>query len=841
MVHLILAAFRRQKMLYLMWLLSLSAAVTGLVTVDVFRASLADTLRRQGRQMLTADVALSSRQRLAEGTAEKFRAELPPDTRFAQLTEMFGMISSGRESRLGLLRAISDDYPLIGDLEVDGVAQLGDKLGEAPSVWVASDVLPLLGVKSGATIKVGGAEFKITGIVGKDSSQTFRFGAMAPRVYIHKKYLEKTGLIQFGSTFSETWLAELSAPPAPDLKKRLEASFADPAINITVPADLEQGALQVLRQLLDYLGLTGLVTLALGWIGVYYLGRRWLTLEMHGAGLLKCLGLSNAEVRRLLLTKLLLVITAGVALGGLIAWVGANALMPFVRDSMPADFQLVWSWKNSLLLLGVGPFAGLLLLYGPIAHLAAAKPLGLFQERSEGETPSWRGLLPLIALTACLFVALTFLQARSWRVTGAFLITLGVSLVVIAALGYGAVKLVRFLKPAINRLGGWRAHLLAAIWTRRTATSVLLISVSALAGLLSQLLPHLEKTLVGELQSPREVTRPALFMVDIQEEQLEPLKAFLNERGIEVSFYSPFVRARILSVNNSAFERGEVNSWSTREDEAEARFRNRGVNLSYRQELSPSEKIVAGKPWSEIRKDPPEISVEEGYAKRLKLKLGDKLKFDIQGLELEAEIVSLRKINWDSFMPNFFIQFPDGVLNDAPKTWILTVQPKAGMESAAIQSAVTRAFPNITSINVKDALDRVSELVKQLSGGLKMASRLCLALGLLVFLLILTFQLMSARKDARQLSVLGLTSREIWWLQVLSYGGLCLLGTVIGGGLSMVVAWGLISIAFDSVAEFDAVALLQIWLLTIGTALTGVAVLGAREVRRARGLYGDDF
>src|SRR5690606_16003562 len=100
----------------------------------------------------------------------------------------------------------------------------------------------------------------------------------------------------------------------------------------------------------------------------------------------------------------------------------------------------------------------------------------------------------------------------------------------------------------------------------------------------SQLLPHLEKTLVGELKSPEGVERPSLFMVDIQDEQLDPLKEFLQKNGMEILQHSPFIRARILAVNNTDFERGTVNSFSTREEELEARFRNRGVNLSYRSE-----------------------------------------------------------------------------------------------------------------------------------------------------------------------------------------------------------------------------------------------------------------
>ena len=151
-----------------------------------------------------------------------------------------------------------------------------------------------------------------------------------------------------------------------------------------------------------------------------------------------------------------------------------------------------------------------------------------------------------------------------------------------------------------------------------------------------------------------------------------------------------------------------------------------------------------------------------------------------------------------------------------------------------MQTLITKKFPNITSINVAEALDNAAELIGKLSSGLKMASRLSLALGVFVFLMILLFQLISARRDWRQLLVLGLTARQVWTLQVLSYGLLCLLGTIIGAVLSLAVAWGLFRFAFDSRAEFDFVGMVQVWLITWGAALGGLAWLGWREVDRAR-------
>jgi len=830
LLRLILASLQRQKPLYILWVFSLAAAVSGLIIVDVFRHSLTGTLQTQGRKILTADASVSARRMLSEDEIKTITESIP-GAEFARMTEMFAMVSGNTESRLALLRFISDEYPLVGELKLEGadVAVQGRNLGDEPVAWAAGDLFSLLDLKPGASLKIGNLNFRLEKSFNKDSSQTFRFGNMAPRVYVHRKFLTQTGLVQFGSTLTDSYFAATTTP-LDGLKKSLEQKFKDASLQITVPADLEQGSLRMLSRLLDYLGLTGLVTLSLGWIGVYYLGRRWLAMEAKSSGVLKCLGLSSHELQNLLLLKLGIILTTGVLLGGSVAWFAAHGLLPFLRSSLPTDFELIWSWRNTALLLVVGPMAGLILLKQAIHALAFEKPLDLFQERNESAKVNVGGVVLLLISVAVLFMLLTFMQARSWRVTGTFISALAVSVVVVAGLAFGFLN---FIKRIRKSSWSWRAHLFTAQWTRRTGTSLLLITVSALAGLLSQLLPHLEKTLVGELTSPEGIERPSLFMVDIQDEQLEPLKDFLNKQGLEVSQYAPFVRARILSVNGAEFERGEIGALSTREEENDARFRNRGVNLSYRKELSDTETIIAGKDWKDLSIDPPEIAVEEAYAKRLQLEMNDVLRFDVQGIEIEAKIAAIRKIRWESFNPNFFVQFPDGVLNEAPKTWIMALKKHPSLTAPKMQTMITREFPNITSINVSEALDSATVLIGQLSSGLQMASRLSLSLGIFVFLMILLFQLVSARRDWQQLLVLGLTRKQVWGLQVITYGLLCLFGTAIGAVLSLAVAWGLFKFAFDASVNFDFMGMAQVWLATWVVTISGLAWLGWRETKGA--------
>ncbi len=830
LARLIAASFWRQRWLYILWTVSLCAAVNGLAVIDVYRASLAETLKVQGAKILSAHVSVSARRPLTEQERKDFSEAVPSGSRLSYTTEMFAMVSTDTESRLGSLRFIDDVYPLVGTLKINGQDVHGAQLAGEASVWVAADLMPVMNVKEGDTLKIGQGEFKISGVIGKDASQTYRIGSMAPRIYLHQKYLPQTGLMRFGTTFSETIFAEVPQPVPADLKKSVEARLTDPAVQVTVPSDLEQGSLRVLSRLLDYLGLVGLVTLSLGWIGVYYLGRRWLMLEQSSGGLLKCLGLTTAELRRLWLAKLSIILTVGVAAGGISAWAGSNAVVPLFKSALPEDFILIWSWRNTLVLLLIGPGMGWLLLAENVVRTAAVPALELVAQNNPAAR-SWRLWLFLILGVTGLAVLLTFLQARSWVVTYSFLGALAGSVVILVGLAVLSLAVVRARRH--SRMN-WLWHTVTALWLRRPAVAVLLVTVSAMCGLLSQLIPHLEKTLVGELRSPPETERPGLFMFDVQDEQVEPLTALLIKNQIEISQRSPFIRARLIKVNGVEYERGEVTALSTREEEGDARMRNRGVNLSFRDKLGPAEKVVAGKEFKDLSVSPAEISVEDGYAGRLHLKIGDELLFDVQGVEVGAKVANLRQVNWDSFEPNFFMQLKPGVIDGAPKTWILTVKRTKTMTPPQIQRLLARDFPNVTSINIEDAIDSISALLGKLSSGLLIASRLSLALGIFVFVMILMFQLLSSERDWIQLHRQGLRSRDILLLQLAAYGSLSVWGALLGSGLSLLVSWTLAKWTFQARPQFDWPSLVQIFILTCLLSVSALVLLSLRQFKQTR-------
>src|SRR5690606_18960829 len=246
--------------------------------------------------------------------------------------------------------------------------------------------------------------------------------------------------------------------------------------------------------------------------------------------------------------------------------------------------------------------------------------------------------------------------------------------------------------------------------------SLLAFAALGFVAFTSCLVPQLQDFILNEIRVPKGRVIPQLFLFDIQEEQLEGLDALIGGRGRELTRPSPMVRARLEKVNGAAFKRDEGGE-STIEDRSRRQFRNRGFNLSFRDSLSDAETLVAGEFWKGPAPEGavPEISMEKDFAKRLDLKLGDRLVFDVQGVEVEGRVTSLRQVRWASFQPNFFVLFQPGALEDAPKTFLATVNQVPPEEAEDLQNRVSEAFPSVTILNLKDMIDKTVETLDKLT------------------------------------------------------------------------------------------------------------------------------
>jgi putative ABC transport system permease protein len=301
---------------------------------------------------------------------------------------------------------------------------------------------------------------------------------------------------------------------------------------------------------------------------------------------------------------------------------------------------------------------------------------------------------------------------------------------------------------------------------------------------------------------------PQLFLFDIQEEQLDGVQALIKSLGRDLAQPSPMVRARLEKVNGVPFKRDEDDAGdegrkdasrhkagsrkaATLEERNRRQMRNRGFNLSFRDTLSDAEKLASGTWWHGRAAEGalPEVSVEKDFSKRLKLKLGDTLTFDVQGVEVAGKVTNLRQVRWASFQPNFFVLFQPGALDDAPKTYLGTLSKVSAEDAENIQNRVSGAFPNVTILNLKDVIGKTVETLGKLTWLVRFLSGFALLIGLAILWLVVDALVSENQRTILLLRALGEPRSRLARLFVVHYAGFCLTAGLTGYFLSLVAAW----------------------------------------------------
>ncbi|MFP5386707.1 MAG: ABC transporter permease, partial [Bacteriovoracia bacterium] len=309
----------------------------------------------------------------------------------------------------------------------------------------------------------------------------------------------------------------------------------------------------------------------------------------------------------------------------------------------------------------------------------------------------------------------------------------------------------------------------------------------AMGATLISLILQLDKMIITEFAVDNK--KPSLFIFDIQEEQMEPLVEHAREMGSPLSFVTPMIRARLEKLNDKKFIKQKKSfDFRSREEDEDARFRNNSLNLTFRGYLTDAERIVEGSPFPpggtpEDRL--PYISIEKRWSQRMNIGMGDKITFDVQGVEFEGIVHNIKEVKWTSFYPNFFVTIEPGMIDAAPKTY-LAILP-AGPKEAKLQlqrSSVDK-FPNISFIDVEELVGKLTGLFEKSRQAIEVISWLSLAVGLVILYGLSHDQVYRRYYDLALLKSLGLSSGRLRLNLLYEFGALFLSAM----GLGLFLGW----------------------------------------------------
>ncbi len=811
-------------------ILCLAVAVAGRVSVGSLGRVVELVIAGESRGILGGDLELSGASALTEVQQKAVLGVLPSGSHWANqrtCTTMATTVSG--QTRAVELRAVPPEWPLVGRLVLDSAADL--QVG--PVCAVQPDLLRQLNCRVGDVLRLGRLDVRIAGVIVEEPGAFTTPFQLGPRVLVSAATLDATGLAGFGARIRHALLVTLadSEPAAvAALAKAVHralgqdpeaqappGSFGPPQQGIAVKTAAEaQGQMvRVVERLGDWLRLASLLALILGGLGIATLVRGMLVRTAGDRAVLAILG---AGPRRLAMLTVIQVTglafvggLLGSALGGLIAGV-------IVRQSgLPPGIPVVDPVSLGLgVLLAVG--AALVFAAGPLLETAGQRPLAIL--RGDAPVSSRRGLLGSVAVIP-LLLGLAAVETRS-------LIT-GPAVIAGALVAGGLLALLfRVVLPGIGRLalfrrGPWTFALGHGLGNlgRPGLRAVPAATTLGLGAVLLGVLLVYRASVSGELAAESRGTLPTLFAIDLQDDQVEDFRrATPDDRGE----LAPIVRARFRGIvgREAPVPAGSAG------DEAKF-FRAREQNLSWRTSPGADETLLAGR-WATGEG---ECTLESGFATRLGAGIGDKLRFDVQGVPLELTVTGLRQVRWLGFRPNFFILTDPQSLAGAPTTWIAALAPTG--DRLAVQLRLTKAFPNLTILDLATIARRVQGLTDRLAWAVAGIAGLALVAGLLVLGGMVLESARRRREDAAILACLGLPRGPLALSLAVEFS---VLGLVAGmAGLVLAVPGGLlvvrlllklpVSIPWEGI-------LLTLPILTGLTALAGV--LAAGQVLRARPL-----
>lgn len=810
-LKLIISDLRTNFIFFSLLIFNFTLGLTGFVALDSFKVGIQKAIKANAKEYLSADLTVSARRLLTDQEAQIAKTEF---TRLgvasfeeSRMVEMFTMVNTPGGSRLVQLKIVDEQYPFYGQLKLQKQGSVGygtaKDINSGHKAWAYVDLFTQLNLKPGNTIKLGNLEFELSDMIVEDSTQALRLASLAPKIYIGMQTLKNLGLIEMGSTLIETRLYKISnSQNLEDLKKSLFSKYVDPAIQVQSPEEAQEESGRMMSYLNDYLGLVSLVGFFLAMIGSTYLYRSFLNARVKAVAIMNSLGLSFHRALGIYITQLLI----AAAISALFSVILAGAMIPLIQNvvgnltaiKVNAAFQSTSvALALAISILGV--------LFSCLPYLVSINRIStsqLLQESSRMTLPlkTWDFIyfVPLLLL----FYSLSVFQANSLKIGSLFFSGLLSSFIVV--FGVAHLFLALFRRLPIHKVSVSMKQAILLI-SRNTSQSLPVIMALAMAALLINLIPQLKAGLLNEFSVNKEVKLPGLFLFDIQDEQLSDLKELVGSFGVSFSHISPLIRARIISVNNGNFEKNinESATFKTREEEVEARFRNRGFNLSYRDHLSPAEKIVEGTfystKWSENSGNTPEISVEKRFADRLGFKMGDILKFDVQGSEIEGKITSFRSVKWNSFQPNFFVLFQPGVLDEAPKSWLASIPQTESPLKFSLQESISKKFFNISSVDIEKVTHRILQMITQMSWAIQFMSMISLLAGLFVIFSISSEQSQIRQWDLYLMRVLGAMPNALLVQNIFENFFLGAFASVIGVLLSFIMAYVLSYYIFDAI------------------------------------------
>ncbi len=820
---------RRRLLLYMS---SISLGVAALVAIDSFATNMQDSVRAQSRALLGGDVAFSANQKFPAAVDSIFDSLATSGLPIARVTTFGSMAFVGRTggTRLTQVRAINPRFPLYGDV-VTEPAGAWARLRTGQVAVVDPTLLVALDAQVGDTLSIGYAKFEIAGALTSVPGDPGIASAIGPRVFIADTWLSETQLLGFGSRAQ--YEAFVRLPPgvnSPKWAAPLRPKMLKANVRMRTVVQSEINFTEAIGQLASFLGLVGLIALLLGGVGVASGVHAFVTRKVDTVAVLRCLGATSTQVLFIYVVQAAAMGLLGAAFGALLGVAIQFGLPLVVKDFLPLDVEVALDPAALATGLAVGVCVALIFALRPLLALRRVSPLQALRRddaalvRASLRDPATQLVnVTLIASVILLAIARADTVPRGLM----FAVGIGTSLVVLYTaawlLSEGARRVVRPTWAYVLRQG------VANLYRPANQTRSVVIALG-FGSFLVTTIYLVQANLVRQFDITAAASRGNLVMFDIQDDQRAGVEQAITEGRHALISMTPIVTMRVKKINGvDPVEHARVSgqgrgSWAFR----------REYRSTFRDTTVVTEKLVAGAWFGAHAAGDSlhEVSLEQELANdQLKVKLGDVITWDVQGVLVNTKVTSLREVDWGRFDPNFFAVFNPAAIRAAPKQWAAVAAVADEKAIARLQRRVVERYPNVASLDVSLVRRTINDIVNKVALAVRFLALFSLAMGVPVLFSAVAATRRDRLRESVLLKTLGATQRQVLQILFTEYALLGTLGGLCGMGLATVGGWALVRFVFEAPFQFafGPAAAIAAAMLTMAV---GIGLLTAREVFR---------
>ena len=735
------------------------------------------------------DEILQVLERRLEGVTDVEQTETLDTTTMVRLAD-----EESTRTKMVELRGVRAEFPFYGEFALGGGQPYSFDLLRDQGVLVGPELLTQLGLEVGDPIMIGDVAFTIRDVILSEPGRRLGAFSFGPRVLVDRDALEGTGLLRYASRANRQILLKVDEAQVDPLVIGLREDLADAFVRVGSYRRTENRIERNLSRTENYLSLIGFVVVILGGIGVWSVTRVFVQQRLHSVAILKCLGATTGRVLSVYVAQVLML-----GLGGSLLGVGlARAALAAVPDSLTeqaataAGLAIVsTNLTGSAIVQGltVGMLVSLLFALVPLLEIRNAKPLLLLRQGMSGPTAGidWVRVVVMVLVGGALVLVATW-QAASLEVG---LYVVGGFAAVTVALHVIGRALVAAVRP-LDAIGWFPLRHAVLNMSRPGNQTRVILLVVGLGSFFIIGVRALQTNLLSNFALELRDDTPDMFLIDIQEDQADGVRAMLDATVHDPPQLIPVLRARVTSVDGR----------DLRVDGARAARRaglGREYMITYRSHLEENERVISGTFWDDQPSTEPEVSIEQSLHAERGIQLGDVVGFDVLGREIRARVTSVRSVEWDdSRSGGFMFVFRPGAFDDAPHAYIAFMRgPPEAETRARLQWDIAAQYPNVSVIDGLEVLKTVRRVLEYVTLAINVVGAIALFSGGLILVGSVAMTKFQRVYEAAIFKTLGAKTSVLITMLIIEYGVLGIVAGTVGSVGALVLTWALTRQVFD--------------------------------------------